>query len=177
MRTVLQTIVLIAVLFALALVIDQFAPLHQLTLYLVSHPRPYTFITIGISLLGWALMILAWTYGSWLRGRPMDKNEINSFMGSGVGRTVGSGRFRGQARGREYQAGTGLAEIKSALRTGAAWREPGWRPILLGLLALPLIIYGMFGFLFVVGSPLVKVICAGAMIYATLMTIRGFWRA
>jgi len=177
MRTIVRTIGLVIALLALAVVVDQITPLQRLTLYLARHPEPYTTIAIGASILGWALMAGAWAYGWWTRGRPMSGEGARRFAGPGAGQPSFAGRFRGRAAGREFGIEVSFRQVKVAARTGAWWRDPGWRPVFIGLLALPLIVYGMFGYFIVVGSPLVKILCGGAVLYATVRTLRGFWIA
>ncbi|HLO34324.1 MAG TPA: hypothetical protein VK249_34585 [Anaerolineales bacterium] len=45
------------------------------------------------------------------------------------------------------------------------------------LLQTFLLAFGMFGFFFVIGPPLVKLMCGGALLYAPVRTIWAFWKA
>ncbi len=177
MKSFLQTVFLIAVIFALALAVDQMTPLKQLTLYLNRHPDPYKTITVGMSIIGWALLICAFALGLWTKGQSMSEEAARQYMQSGAGQPRISRRFYGRAAGREFRMVVTFREINDAFRTGAWLREPHWWPIFIGLVAMPLIASGMFGHFFVVGPPLVKLICGGALVYATLRTVWGFWRA
>ncbi len=49
--------------------------------------------------------------------------------------------------------------------------------ILVALLGAPFAVYGMFGYFIVIGAPTVKLLCAGALVYATARTAWGFWKA
>jgi hypothetical protein len=177
MKTVLQTLLLVAVIFALAVAVDQITPLKQFTLYLGEHPEPYKRLTIGMSLVGWVLLIGAFVFGLWIRSQPMSEAEAQEYMQSGAGRPRVRRIFKGQAAGRQFRGTASFREIKEAVRSGAWARDPGWWPILVGLLATPLIAYGMFGYFFVIGAPLVKLACGGALVYATARTVGGFWKA
>jgi hypothetical protein len=177
MKTVFQTLLLVVAIIALAVVIDQITPLKQLTLYLDQHPEPYRRITIGMSVLGWVLMGYVFFLVLWMRGRPMSEDEARQFMRTSAGRPMINRAFRGKAVGREARTGASFHDIKEAFISGDWSRDPGWWPIFIGLLALPLVAYGMFGYFIVIGPPTVKVICAAALAYATVRTVWGFWKA
>jgi hypothetical protein len=177
MKTVLQTLLLVVVIFALAVAVDQITPLKQFTLYLGEHPEPYKSLAIGMSIVGWALLIGAFLFGLWIKGRPMSEAEAQEYMQSGAGRPGVRRIFKGQAAGRQFRGTASFREIKEAVRRGAWVHDSSWWPILVGLLAAPLIAYGMFGYFFVIGAPLVKLFCGGALAYATVRTVWGFWKA
>jgi hypothetical protein len=174
MKTFLQTVGLIAVLFVLAVVVDQFTPLKQLDVALREHPEPYRSITIGLSIVAWALLIGAFIVGIVSMGQPMSEKRAKAYIGR---RRNGVSTFRGKATGREFRMEASFKEIKDAIRTGAWLRDHSLWPLLIGLVGLTLAAYGMFGFFFVIGAPLVKLICAGALAYATARTVWGFARA
>jgi hypothetical protein len=177
MKTISRTFLLVAAIFVLALVLDQVTPLKQLTLYLDRRPEPYKSITIGLSIIGWVLMVFAFILILWMGGGPMSEDQANEFMRTSGGRPALVRRFRGKAAGRAARTGATFHDIKEVFISGGWTGDPSWWPIFIGLLALPLIAYGMFGFFIVIGAPTVKVMCAGALAYATVMTIRGFWKA
>jgi hypothetical protein len=52
-----------------------------------------------------------------------------------------------------------------------------WGPVFFGLIGLSLAAYGMFGYFFVIGPPLVKLAYAGALIYATFRNGWSFRKA
>ncbi len=177
MKTFLRTALIIVIIFVLALAVDQITPLKQLTLYLNEHPDPYRAITIGMTLLGWVMLIGAFAFGFWIKSQPMREDEARRYMQTSAGQPHLSRRFAGQAAGREFRMAATFREVKDTLRAGGWLHELEWWPIILGLMALPLIAYGMFGYFFVIGAPLVKLFCAGALVYATLRTMWGFWKA
>jgi len=172
MKTIIRTFLLIVIIFGMALLADQIRPLKQLTLYLNEHPRPYTTIAIVLAVAGWALLISSFILGFWKKGRPMSEDETRQYMqGSGYR------RFSGLTAGREFEVETTFRDIKETIRSGSWLRDAGWWIILLGLLGLPLAVYGMFGYFIVIGPPLVKLICAGALLYATFRAAWSFWKA
>ena len=173
MKPFLQVLLIIVVIFASALVADMIAPLKQLTLYLAEHPEPYRSVTIAMSVVGWLLMIGMFAYTLWANGRPMTGEEARNFMRSSTGAHV----LKGRMGGREARMVASFPEVIDAIRTGAWLREPAWRPLFVGLIAMPFICVGMFGFFFVIGPPLVKLFCVGALVYIAVRTAWAFWRA
>lgn len=172
MRTLLHTILLIFLLVVFALALDRIALLKQITLYLSEHPDPLRAITIGMSIVGWMLLIGAFVLGFLTQGKLMREQNAKSFMQSGL-----HSRLYGKVIGREFRGASTFSEIKQVLHTGAWVHDSTWHPLLLGLIAVPLIAYGMFGFFIVIGPLLVKGLCAGALLYATVRTVLGFWQA
>lgn len=177
MKTLVQTILLVVVVFAVALAVDQVAPLKQFTAFLDQHPDPYRTITLVMAIGGWALLIGAFALGLWSMSRPMSEDEAQQFMRTSAGRPGQVRHLRGRAAGREFRRAATFREIKDAWRSGDWLTDPSWWPILLGLLGAPLALYGMFGYFLVVGAPTVKLVCAGALLYATARTAWGFWKA
>ena len=177
MRSFVQTILLILAVLALAVIAEWIPPLKQLTVYLNEHPQPYKGITMGLSIVGWILFAVVIGYGLWTQGRPMHDDEALRFMEQSASSPTVYRRFKGRAKGREFHTEVSFREIKEAWRSGEWRHERDWLPIFLGLLAVTLIAYGMFGFFFVIGPPLVKLLCGGALSYATVRTAWAFWRA
>jgi len=177
MRSFFRTILLILAILALTLIAELIPPLKQLTVYLNEHPRPYKTITIVTSIAGWILFAVAIGYGLWTQGRPMSDDESLGFMEQSAGSPTIRRRFKGRTKGREFRTEMSFREFKEAWRSGE-WRyERGWLPVFLGLLAVTLIAFGMFGFFIVIGPPLVKLLCGGALLYATVRTVWAFWKA
>jgi len=177
MKTILRTALLVAVIFALAVAVDSITPLKRFTADLARHPEPYRSVMAGLAIAGWVLLLAMFATLLSAQGRPMSEDQARDFMRNGGGRSGHWRVFRGRAAGREFRGTASFAEIKEAVRSGAWVREPGWRPLFAGLLGLALAIYGMFGYFFVIGPPLVKLMTGGALAYATARTIWGFWRA
>jgi hypothetical protein len=173
MKTLWQTFLLVVIIFAMALIAEQIAPLKQFSLYLAQHPRPYSTIAIGLAVAGWVILGSAFVLGLAKKGQPMSEEGARQFAKS----NNHIQHFSGQAVGREFQVEMSLRGLKDGLRSGAGWRNLSWWLVFLGLIGLSLAAYGMFGYFFVIGPPLVKLACAGALIYATFRTAWGFWKA
>jgi len=177
MKSVLQTILLVAIIFVLAVLAEQITPLKQLTDFLDRNPQPYKAISMGASIIGWILMAGVIAYGLWTHGKPMTEDEALRFMETNASSPNINRHFKGRVKGREFHTEVTLREIKDAWQSGDWKHDSRWWPIFVGLLALTLIAFGMFGFFFVIGAPLVKLICAGVLAYAVIMTTWAFWNA
>jgi type VI protein secretion system component VasK len=174
MKSLRRAFLAVLAIFALAVIAGLIPPLKQLTEYLNGHPQPYQGITIGTAILGWILFAGAIAYSLWTRGKPMSDNDSLSFMEQSASSPTIHRRFSGRAKGREFRTEVSFREIKEAWQNGDWRHERVWAPIFLGLSALALKAFGMFGFFFVIGTPFVKLICGGALLYATVRTVWAF---
>jgi hypothetical protein len=98
-------------------------------------------------------------------------------MSTSAGRPRTARVTRGPVAGREYRFTASFREIKGAFRTGSWLHDRSLWPILIGLVGVLFAAYGMFGYFVVIGPPLVKLLCGGALAYATVRTVWGFWKA
>ena len=120
MKGFLQTILLIAAIFALALIAEQIAPLKQLTGYLDAHPQPYVGVAIVMGVAGGALLIAAWIVLLTRSGRRMSDAEAQAYARPSRDNLLSG--FRGKAVGVEAEEETSFHAIKEVLRSGA-WRR------------------------------------------------------
>lgn len=171
-KSLLRTFLLITLIFILAVIAELFTPLRQLTDYFNQNPQPYKAITIGTSIIGWILLAGGIAYGLWTRGKPT-RDEESQRVENGDTSPIMYNSFSGQSKSREFRTEVTFKEIKEAWHDGN-WNNSEWLPIFLGLLAMVFIAFGMFGFFFVIGAPLVKLVCGGALAYATVRTIWAF---
>jgi hypothetical protein len=173
MKTLWQTFRLVAIIFGLALIADQIEPLKQFSLYLDQHPRPYTTIAIVLAVTGWVLLGVTFVLIFWKKSRLMSEEEARQFIES----NGPIQHFSGQTAGREAKTEWTFREIKESFHSGAVWRNSSEFAVFLGLIGLALAAYGMFGYFIIIGPPLVKLACAGALAYATVLTAWSFWKA
>jgi hypothetical protein len=134
-------------------------------------------ITLGLLVVGFALLLYTWVAILIGQGRPMGEDEARAFMSRRARPGWQVGGLHGKAIGREARMTASFREIKVAFRAGDWLRDPAWRPICFGIIGALLALTGMFGYLFVIGPPTVKVIVAGALAYALVQTAWGFWKA
>jgi len=172
-KSLLRTFLLITIIFVLAVIAELFTPLRQLTNYFNQNPQPYKIIAIGTSIIGWILFAGGIAYGLWTRGKPTRGEYELQLMENGDTSPTTYSSFRGHSKSREFHREVTFKEIKEAWHEGN-WNTSEWLPIFLGLLAMIFIPFGMFGFFFVIGSPLLKLVCGGALAYATVRTIWAF---
>lgn len=87
-------------------------------------------------------------------------------------------RLRGRFVGRSFQVEAPLRAVKHAWRTGT-WRgNPVWQLFTLMALGGALMVLGLFSLVIVLPSPpVVKLICAGALLYAISRTVWAIKRA
>ena len=172
-KPLLQTFLLIILIFVLAVIAELFTPLRQLTDYFNQNPQPYKAITIGTSIIGWILMAASIAHGLWTRGKSTRAEDELQLMENGDTSPTTYSSFRGHSKSREFHREVSFKEIKEAWQDGN-WHNSKWLSIFLGALAIIFIAFGMFGFFFVIGPPLVKLVCGGALAYGTVRTIWAF---
>ena len=86
-------------------------------------------------------------------------------------------RHAGPTLGGSFAVEAPLAAMKQAGRTGAWRHQPVWQlAYLMGLGAL-LMLVGLFGIGIVLGPPVIRLICAGALAYALVHTAWAFAKA
>jgi hypothetical protein len=174
---IVRSLVIVAAVFALAVVVDRITPLKRLDAYFKEYPQPYTAITLGMFALGFALLLYTWVTILIGQGRPMSEDEAKAFLSRRARPGWQVGGLRGKAAGREARMTASFSEVKNAFRTGGWLLDPRWRPVCVGLIGTLLAVTGMFSYLFVVGPPTVKVIVGGALAYALVRMAWGFWKA
>ena len=135
-----------------------------------------------------ALLGLALTMGGILdlliaRGRPLDHDGAEDVARSvrlaalPVTWRASSYRVWGQATGRAGADEFTFGAMKEAWRSGAWRRDTDWRRRYVTALGALLMTMGVFGLAFALGPPPIKVLTAGALLYALGMIGRGVWKS
>ena len=168
---IVSRLVIVVAVFALAVVVSFITPLQRLDSYFKEYPQPYTSITLGMLVVGFALLWYPWSVAIFGHGQPMSEQRAKARTSQQMG------LFQGKAIGREARMTASFREIKVAFRTGDWLLDSKWRPICFGVVGTLLALIGMFGYFFVIGPPTVKVIVGGALAYALVRTAWGFWKA
>jgi hypothetical protein len=86
-------------------------------------------------------------------------------------------RFRGRSAGASFSDRFTLREARHAWRSGAWRTDPRWRSNFVVMVGVMLLTIGLFGTFIVVGPNGVKLLCAGALLYAAGRTVAGLVRS
>jgi hypothetical protein len=183
-RWLLGVVAVLGVLFA-ALVVGELVPaLKELDQLAARHEFLLGAITIGITVIGFALFIggiLYRIFGG--EGEPMTHAEVED-----LSRDVGMDarpaaarfsayRFRGWSAGASVHEEFNLKEAKEAWRQGAWRTSPRWRANIVVTAGALLFTLGLFGF-FVVSAPVgIKLLYVAVILYAAVRMIVAFTRA
>lgn len=170
----------LAFVFAILIVGELFPPLRALHSFLSDHPallRSLRILTIGMTVAG--VLLLA---GTQFVVRVGDEWMMRSHQVSLRRRTRGRAgwfaqRFSGLVISGGFHDEAPFWELKRAFQRGVWWSEPRWRRFSLMGLGAILLTFGLFGFIFFVSSPGIKLLMAGALLYATFRTAWGFYHA
>lgn len=144
-------------------------------------------LTIAIAAAGGALLIGGGVRLALDRGRPMTAEEIDeAFRRQKYGPRGRTGLLRasasvyrhvGPAAGATADQVVSLSEMKAAWRSGAWRRDRRWQTVFMMTAGGLMMIYGGFGAAVVAGPLSAKLLCGGALAYATFQLIAGFRRA
>jgi hypothetical protein len=122
---------------------------------------PAMTLVIAMTVAGWALLV-------W--------GGVMLALGVGETHTHNEGRL-GTRKTASADIEVSFRDVKDAWREGRWVRDARWRTIFMMFLGAALAAWGLFG-IFIVRGPLpVRLRCAGAIGYATIRTVTGFWRA
>ena len=180
-RQLRDTAVLIGLLLA-AIVLAEIPRVAAAARWIDARERPLLIAMGAILLLGFVLF-----FGGILkllidRGEPLRHADVEDVERSvrmaaqPVAWRASSYRVIGSAAGRHSADSFNLGELKSALRSGAVWRDAEWRRRAVVVVGALLLVIGIFGGGVVVGPPWLKVLLAGALGYALGRLGWGFLR-
>jgi hypothetical protein len=142
---------------------------------------------LTVAVVGFALLIFGSVRMVLSRGEPMSHAEIEEDLGrtkfGPQGRT-GLLRFSrsnyrhfGPAEGAKAEEEISITEMKDVWRSGAWRRDPHWQTVFMMAAGSLMMFFGGFGAAIVAGPPVVKVLCGGALGYATFQLVAAFRRA
>jgi hypothetical protein len=142
--------------------------------------------TLTLTVLGFALLIVGGVRLTLARGQPMSRAEIEEqsrYLRYGLQGRTGSSfrksayRVFGPAEGSKAEDEISMAAMKEAWRSGAWRRESSWRTVFMIAGGGLLMVGGGFGSFLVAGPPIAKLLCGGALLYATFQVTAAFRRA
>ena len=147
-----------------------------------AHSRGFLAVTIGTGVVVLLLLVYAWIWAARTGGRAMTRTEFEVLAARtqilSTGTPYSAAPFRGRLQGVVTEpTGWTFGEIKIAWRSGVWRRDPNWHARFAGTAGGLLVLVGLFGSILVPSPPGVKVVLAGAVIYALARAARAFWRA
>lgn len=157
-------------------------PLRLLDAWTRTHQRPLLAAAITMTAAGFILLMGMAIHLVLAGGKPLSRREIDGLAARRLTSRQAlwrraAYRSGGVAVGGQGEDGATLAEIKAAWRSGA-WRvSPRWRRLFAGLFGTALLATGMFGLFVVLGSPGVKLLCGGALVFVWVRSVSAFVRA
>jgi hypothetical protein len=156
------------------------------TIIVASGHRPLT-ATITVAVLGFVLLLVGGVQLVFARGQPMTRAEINEQarsirygpQGETDSLTFKKSAYRhlGPAVGSKAEEEVSLTAMKEAGQSGAWLRDPHWRTVFMMTAGGLLMVVGGFGSFVVAGPPVAKILCGGALLYATFQVIAAVRRA
>lgn len=135
---------------------------------------------LTLAVLGFAFLMLGGFRLALDQGKPMGRGEIDEQLRQSAFESMDQSvprygwstyRFLGPAKGVEVQIVVSLEDVKKAWRSGAWRRQPLWRTIFIMIAGCLLLAFGGFGSAVVAGSPVVKILGCGALLYLTYQCI------
>ena len=157
-------------------------PLQRLHAWTQAHQQTLLAVTISMTAVGFVLLMGMAIHMVLSRGTPMSKREIDALAARRLTSRPAlwrrsAYRSRGTAVGAQAEDSASFAEVKAAWRARAWLVSARWRRLFAGLIGAAFMATGMFGLFVVIGSPGIKLLCGGALLYAWVRGISAFARA
>jgi hypothetical protein len=173
-----------ALLLLVLIVLSGMPALQNLERTMARSQGPLLALTIGVTVLGFAVMMGGILSTLMSGGESMTHQEIEASLlrqrdASSLPNAwrASTYRFSGVAAGQQGSTEASFADIKDAWRTGEWRRDSHWRRFYIIAAGATLLVVGMFGIFIVIGPMFIKLIMSGALAYATVRTVWGFARA
>ena len=172
-------LVLLAIILA-----EAFKPLKALEQLVKQHESVLLAGTIGMAVLGFVIFMGSILTLIMNQGEPMSHREVEDSSRrirdqAAWPYTWRASAYRvfGKTAGRQADDEFSFHEMKEAWHTGAWLRNSEWRRRFITTAGGLLLVFGIFGIIFVVGPAWIKLFAGGAALYALGRTAWGFWHA
>jgi hypothetical protein len=157
-------------------------PMQRLHAWVAAHDGPILAVTITAGVIGFILFMGGVIHMVLTSGTPMSRREIEELSARNLNPQPAllkaSGyRHYGPAVGAQAEESVTLAEVKAAWRARAWQVSPRWRRLFLIQIGVALLVIGLFGSLFVLAFPGLKLLLGGALVYAVVRTVIAFIRS
>jgi hypothetical protein len=182
LRNALHTIGNLLLILLVIAVGEALPPLQRLHAWTQAHRQTLLAVTISMTAVGFVLLMGMAIHMVLSRGTPMSKREIDALAARRLTSRPAlwrrsAYRSRGTAVGAQAEDSASFAEVKAAWRARAWLVSPRWRRLFAGLIGSAFMATGMFGLFVVIGSPGIKLLCGGVLLYAWVRSIVAFARA
>jgi hypothetical protein len=182
-KTVLKWVKAFGVIFVVILVGELHAV--KAAARVVDEQRPWLLpLTLGVTGLGFIILIWGWTRIGIRLGKPMTRKEMEQLAAQtqilGPGKRFSKARLWGKTSGVKVDPPMSwtFQEMKAAWRNGTWWRDHEMLQKYVITAGGILCILGGFSVLFIVFKPpSAKILLGGAILYAAFQLVRGFRRA
>ncbi|MGH6890831.1 MAG: hypothetical protein ACREEP_01095 [Dongiaceae bacterium] len=152
--------------------------------WLQQHALLFQAITIGMTIVGFLFFMGGCVYRMMAAGEAItheEAEELSRSMRDSLAWPYIWRRFTyrilGKTAGMSFRDEASFREVKEAWKR-RAWREgPRWRSNFIIAGGALLMGIGLFGFVFVMGAPSIKMLVAVAIVYAAARVIWAFWHA
>jgi hypothetical protein len=181
LRQALGLFLTILAVLIVALVAEEIQPLKDLEGYLATHPgtvRWLSLSTMGLAVVGGLLLVGTQFVVRVGDEKPLDQAEVEAQNrpARGLSRR-GVYRFWGRSVGSGFSDQASFHDLKDAWRQGTWRTTPRWQRFFLMILGGLCLTFGLLAYFVVIGSPGIKLLAMGALLYAAVRLAWAFWRA
>jgi hypothetical protein len=176
-KRVLTTAATVAVVLAALVAGEAIGPLKRFAAFMAAHQGPFLAPVIIMAAVGFVLFMGAAIHMVLTRGRPMSRREVEAMEAARLRGQMGISGFRGTAVGAEAHEEVSFREVKAAFRARAWKLSRRWRRFFVLAAGATLLFLGLFGVVFVLAPPGVKLLVAAVVVYAVARTADGIARS
>jgi hypothetical protein len=178
-KSVLQTVIALVIALAVIAVGELLPPLRALDTYIRERPSlesALQIVTLGMAVAGTLILALAQFLPAPRVPESMTREELDALSPPMKYREDSPGTVRWPGRWTTTLRG-GVSGEASVGSIKQAWRLRSWRYhrrwllLFVMMLGAVLLFFGLFGFIFVIGSPGIKLLMGGALLYAVAMVV------
>ncbi|MCW1969919.1 MAG: hypothetical protein KIH69_017535 [Anaerolineae bacterium] len=127
---------------------EMFAPMQRLNTQLTRNAAPYFGITLAALIISTVWFVGAGVVALLRHGRRMTAEEVKEPLTREE--TLNRRYFTGSAVSQTVSMSASPSDLKAAVRSGAAWRDPQWRLLLLTMMGGALFFVSLLAFVFVI---------------------------
>jgi hypothetical protein len=182
LKRIMGYAVMLGVVF-IVIILAELPPVQYWAGVITQHEDLLLSITVGIGVLGFVLFMGSVLSLAMAQDKPMRHEDVEDlsrsvkFAARPAAWRASSYRIWGQAVGQEGGDAFTVAEMKAAWQAGALFGHPVWRRRLIVSVGVLMFAFGLFGSFVVIGPPWIKLLMAGALLYAIIRLSWALWKA